>query len=97
MPGVTLHLFFQMPPLKKNVLVFEGTILPQTAVGINLVFLMVSFVKSLSLVSQDEIKNTLVAEREHLKHTHYMVGRNSPGCSLTELIVLDKSRGNIFL
>lgn len=70
MPGVTLHLFFQMPPLKKNVLVFEGTILPQTAVGINLVFLMVSFVKSLSLVSQDEIKNTLVAEREHLKHTH---------------------------
>lgn len=71
MPGVTLHLFFQMPPLrKKNVLVFEGTILPQTAARINLVFLMDSFVKSLSLVSQDEIKNTLVAECKHLKHTH---------------------------
>lgn len=53
--------------------------------------------KSVSLVSQDEIKNTLVAERKHLKHTHCMVGQNSPGCSLAELIVLDKSRGNMFL
>lgn len=58
---------------------------------------MDSFVRSLSLVSQDEIKNTLMAECKHLKHTHSMVGQNSPGCSLAELIVLDKSRGNMFL
>lgn len=53
---------------------------------------MDSFVKSLSLVSQEEIENTLMAECKHLKHAHHMMGQNSPGCSLTELIVLDKGK-----